>query len=173
MELTTILTTILKVFATSPDLCGDVYVDDDGNPYVDALGQTLSRYCEWTGPDAPTLDSDVCCAIEGDTAACVLPDSNGRCSIGSMMYCKYGEVTELGAVCYQPFPSVCDLGYCDTGVLPPDLGPIEDALCCWPGGSCTEVETGAQGLECVAGAGTVGFCMDGVQNEDGTIECFD
>ena len=64
MSLSIILTTILSNFATSsPNLCDDVYVDTDGSPYTDSIGQMLSRYCVWTGPDAPVWDADVCCTI--------------------------------------------------------------------------------------------------------------
>jgi hypothetical protein len=43
MGLSIILTTL-----TSPDLCADVYVNENGVPYTDALGQTWSRFCEST-----------------------------------------------------------------------------------------------------------------------------
>ena len=64
-----ILSTLLNLFAISPDLCEVPYLDITGEPCTDSIGQTLSRYCKWTGPDAPTLDADVCCSIEGDDAA--------------------------------------------------------------------------------------------------------
>ncbi|HLT35385.1 MAG TPA: hypothetical protein VK034_03845, partial [Enhygromyxa sp.] len=63
MQLSIILTT--TILTTSPDLCGDVYVDENGDPYTDGVGQTWSRFCDWTGPSAPVLDLDVCCTISG------------------------------------------------------------------------------------------------------------
>ena len=173
MQLATILATIL--LTTNPDLCADVYVDANGEPYTDAAGQTLSRFCEWTGPDAPVLDLNVCCTISGDNARCSLPDRKGRCSTGSRAYyCEHGEATSTGAVvCYQSFLSACDLGFCGD-VLPPGGGPLEDTLCCWGGtGTCTELETAVDAFECGSGGGYVAFCDDGAQNADGTIDCFD
>jgi len=171
MGLSIILTTI--IITTSPDLCADVYADATGQPYTDAVGQTWSRYCQWTGPDAPVLDLDVCCTISGDNAWCRLPDSNGRCSTGSKRYCEYGEATSAGTVaCYQPFPSTCDFGFCDN-VLPPNSGPVENLLCCYTAGYCTEIETVEHVWECDDGGGYTSFCDDGAQNLDGTVDCFD
>jgi hypothetical protein len=167
MELSTILTSILKIFATSPDLCADVYVDATGEPYTDSIGQTLPRYCQWTGPKAPVLNRDVCCDIHDGVAACVLPTSAGRCSIGSRYYCKYGEASGAGVVCYKPFPDACGLGFC---VQPPEVPPPVQALiaCCSAGGACVEIDPWGD-LEC---GGTIIGCLDGVSNEDGTITCF-
>jgi hypothetical protein len=172
MQLTTILTTIFAIFATNPDLCAEVYVDANGQPSTDAAGQTLSRYCQPAGPDAPVLASDLCCTIAGDEAACVFPDAEGRCSTGSKVYCEYGELTRAGVICQQPFPSACEFGFCET-VQPPDLGPIEDLICCWSDGSCTELEAHPQTVACHEGGGYTWWCDDGVQNTDGTIDCFD
>jgi hypothetical protein len=148
MGLSIILTTTLFTNLTSPDLCAYVYTDANGVPYTDAIGQTWSRFCEWTGPTAPALDRDVCCTISGDTATCTLPDRKGRCSMGSKMFCEYGETTSTGAVvCQQPFASACDFGYCGD-VLPPNAGPLEDILCCWPDGTCTEIVTVDDVVDC-------------------------
>jgi hypothetical protein len=68
MKLSIIVTTILNMFATSPDLCAEPYLDPYGTPCTDSIGQTRSRYCKWTGPDAPLLDANVCCTIDGDGA---------------------------------------------------------------------------------------------------------
>jgi hypothetical protein len=172
MGLSTILTTLLTTL-TSPDLCADVYTDANGVPYTDAVGQTWSRFCDWTGPDAPVLDRDVCCTISGDFAKCRLPDSNGRCSAGSKVYCEYGEATVTGAVvCYQPLPLVCDFGFCGD-VAPPNSGPLEDLLCCWPSGVCTEIVTAADLGACGEFGGISGACQYGATNEDGTVDCFD
>jgi hypothetical protein len=173
MELSIILTTLLKTLISGPDLCADVYVDANGEPYTDAVGHTWSRLCEWAGPDAPVLNANVCCTVDGDIANCVLPDSNDRCSSGSKAYCEFGEVTSAGAVvCYQPFPSICDFGYCGD-VLPPNGGPVEDAFCCFSDGSCFEVETYEDLKTCAVSGVYSGFCKNGVQNDDGTVECFD
>jgi hypothetical protein len=168
MQLSTILSSILKLFATNPDLCADVYADATGEPYTDSIGQTLPRYCQWTGPDAPILNTDVCCDIDDDAAACVLPNVTGRCSIGSPYYCKYGQVSGAGVVCFQPFPSACALGLC---VQAPDVPPPVQALlgCCSPGGACVEILPSQAG-DC---EGSFIACTDGVSNEDGTITCFD
>ena len=80
MELSIILTTLLTTLTSSRDLCADVYVDENGTPYSDAVGQTWSRYCEWTGPGSPVLDRDVCCTLGSNAARCTLPDRKGGCS---------------------------------------------------------------------------------------------
>jgi hypothetical protein len=171
MGLSIILTTLLTTL--TPDLCADVYVDASGEPYTDAVGQTWSRFCDQTGPDAPVLARDVCCTISGDTATCRLPDRSGRCSTGSKAYCKYGEATSSGAVfCYQPLPLVCDLGFCGD-VAPPNSGPLEVPLCCWPSGVCTAMLSVDDLQGCDDGGGIYGFCQYGATNEDGTVDCFD
>jgi hypothetical protein len=173
MQISIILTTLLNTFATSPNLCAEVYLDANGDRITDAAGQTFSRYCEWTGPASPVLDADVCCVFDGDDASCTPPDRYGRCRVGSKMYCEYGEVTRAGVLCYQPFPSICDFGYCAGDVAPPDSGGLEGGLCCWGNGTCTELETSADSVACVDNGGYAGYCIDGVQNEDGTTTCFD
>jgi hypothetical protein len=170
MGLSIILTTLLTTL--TPDLCADVYVDANGVPYTDSVGQTFSRFCDWTGPSTPVLDRDVCCTISGNTATCTLPSTSGRCKTGSKMYCEYGEATSTGAVvCYQPFPSICDFGFCGD-VLPPDSGPLENVLCCWPNGVCTEVVSSADVDDCASG-GTIGYCKNGALYPDGSVDCFD
>lgn len=172
MELSILLTALLTSFS-SPDLCADVYVDVTGQPYTNAIGQTWSRFCEWTGPSAPELGHDVCCTLSGDTARCTLPDRYARCRMGSKRYCDYGEVSSSGAVtCYQPFPSICDFGFCGD-MMPPDGGPLENQLCCNSSGLCMEVQTGPDAVDCALAGGLTGYCKHGVLNEDGTIDCFD
>jgi hypothetical protein len=172
MGLSIILTTLLTTL-TNPDLCANVYVDENGVPYTDAIGQTWSRFCDWTGPSTPVLDRDVCCTISGDDATCTLPSSNGRCKTGSKMYCEYGEVLSTGVViCQQPFPSICDFGFCGD-VLPPNSGPLEDDICCFPNGACINVITVDDLVACNNGGGIDGYCEDGVTNVDGTVDCFD
>jgi hypothetical protein len=174
MKIAVLLTTLLNVFATAPDLCADVYLDAAGNPYTDVIGQTLSRYCQWTGPQAPVWDADVCCTIDGDGAHCSAPGANGRCVIGYRMFCEYAAaVPGGGVICYQPFPSMCDAGYCIEA--PPDVSTLPQASllgCCNGGGGCQPIEA-AQIGNCDASGGTLLFCHDGVTNIDGTMDCWD
>jgi hypothetical protein len=167
MELSIILTTVLSTFSTttSADLCADVYVDADGQPYTDSIGQTLSRYCKWTGPNPPKLASDVCCIIDEDGAACSLPDANGRCTWGVRRYCQYGEVgASGGVVCMQPFPDACALGHCvQAPELPPPGEPI--IACCT--NVCFQVTPGEQSC-----GGTIAACGWGQTNLDGTVTCY-
>jgi hypothetical protein len=173
MGLSIILTTTLLTTFTSPDLCANVYTDANGVPYTDAVGQTWSRFCDWTGPSAPVLDRDVCCTISAGAATCTLPNTNGRCKTGSKMSCKYGEVTANGAViCQQPFPSICDFGFCGD-VMPPNSGPLEDGICCFPNGVCINVITVDDLVACANGDGISGYCTNGATNADGSVDCFD
>ena len=173
MKLAIIFTTMLNFFANTPDLCADVYLDAAGDPYTDVIGQTLSRYCEWTGPDVPVWDADVCCTIDDEGAHCSVPDTNGRCAIGYRMYCEYATATTSGeVVCYQPFPSMCDAGHC---IAASDVSPAAQASmmgCCNGGGGCQPIEA-AQVWDCEGGGGTLLFCHDGVTNADGTMDCWD
>jgi hypothetical protein len=171
MELSIILATLLNTLTSSPDLCADVYVDTSGAPYTDAVGQTLSRYCQWAGPDAPTLDREICCTVDADGAACTVPDRLGRCATGSKMYCEHGEVRSTGVICYQRLPSICDFGFCGI-VHSPESGPLENTLCCWAD-KCFEIETAGHVDDCSGGGGWIGFCFDGAQNQDGSVDCFD
>lgn len=168
-----IITTLLQLFAPSPDLCAEPYLDITGTPCTDSIGQTLSRYCEWSGPDVPVLDRDVCCSFAGDSAACWLPASGSGCASGSVArYCEYGDVlTEGAVVCYQPFPSACDLGHCvNAPAQPPDVQA--DLICCNAGG-CRELAVNVQAWDCEDNGGIVSWCADGFSNVDGTVTCFD
>ena len=170
MQLSIILITLLNNFATNPDLCAVPYLGADGEPFTDSIGQTLSRYCQWTGPNVPTLDRDVCCVLDEDSAACGLPDSNGRCSFGVKRYCRYGAASSAGVVCYQPFQDACQAGFC---VKMPEVPPPTQATlaCCSSGGACVSIAADQQD-ECKK-TGTILACSDGATNEDGTIICFD
>jgi hypothetical protein len=175
MKFAILLNTLLNSFATvAPNLCADVYVDAAGDPYTDVIGQTLSRYCAWTGPDAPVWDANVCCTIDGDGAHCSVPDKNGRCVIGYRMYCEYAAaVPGGGVVCYQPFPSMCDAGFCIEA--PPNMPPAPQASllgCCNDGGACQPI-VAAQIWDCEGGGGTLLSCFNGVTNADGTMDCWD
>lgn len=169
MEIAIILTTLFNTFATSPDLCAEAYVDSTGRPYEDRLGQTLSRYCQWTGPSAPVLASDVCCTFDGDGAACSLPDSNGRCWSGSRMYCEHGEAIAAGVICYQPLPDACEAGFCvqPPSVPPPGMGV--HIACCSDGGVCQLADH--ETVEDCQGQYVV--CYYGMQVDEETVECYD
>ena len=171
MNTALVVSALLAMFATfTPDLCDDVYLDDTGAPYTDFNGRMLSRYCAWSGPDAPVWDDDVCCSVDEDGAACVRPQRNGRCRVGFKMYCEYGaEVGGGGVVCYEPFPSMCDRGGCvQTPEVPPP-GQEFHLGCCSTGGVCQLVDHDSF-FDC---QGEYLACDFGIQNADGTIECFD
>jgi hypothetical protein len=173
MTLSIILASILSNFATNaPNLCDDVYLDASGDPVTDLVGQTLSRYCAWTGPDAPVWDANVCCTIDADGAACS-QTAKSRCPTGSkLMYCEHGAATPLGGVtCYQPFPGMCDAGLC---VEAPDSPPataqmVEFIVCCGSGGACQYVQQG-EGWDC---QGELLACEYGITEANGSVVCFD
>lgn len=157
--------------ATSlPDLCADVYLDPTGAPLQDADGTTLSRYCEWTGPDAPVWAGAVCCSFGTSSAgvSCTAPhETRGTCQWGKLkLWCDYGEADGDGAVtCYQPFESACDDGHC---IAPPPGTPQEGStpLCCFAGG-CYELD-----FEESCG-GDFQWCSSPYTSGDGTIGCSD
>jgi hypothetical protein len=166
-----LLTTVLNNFASrTPNLCDDVYLDSNGSAYTDWLGQTLSRYCAWTGPDAAVWDANVCCTIDDDGASCSPTDVNGRCWSGLKMYCEYGAaVSGGGVVCYQPFPSMCDSGLC---VQAPDVPPPGLAIylaCCGESGICQLIYDEQMG-QC---QGYFLACEFGALHDDGTVDCYD
>lgn len=169
-----LITTLLSTFATgAPNLCDDVYLDSTGSPYTDAIGQTLSRFCEWTGPDAPVWDANVCCTFSGVAATCSVTDSYGRCSSGKkQLYCEYGAANEVGGVtCYQPFPDACEAGFC---LQAPDIPPDsqESMACCTAGGVCQTAHPYDYD-HCGEAGGTWIWCDNGTENEDGTLDCWD
>ncbi len=172
MRLSTVFTTLFKLFATSPDLCAEVHLDAGGEPYTDALGQTFSRFCEWTGPDAPVWDAQVCCTFDGDGAACVQPDSNDRCAQGERMYCKYGEAVAAGVLCYQPFPDACEFGYCEPAPSEPPTARMNHSIACCGEHACYEISD-SQIFTCGENGGKVLGCKAGQSNDDGTITCYD
>ena len=150
-----------------PNLCDDVYLDEDGVPIHDRSGQTLARYCEQTGPRAPVWGGAVCCSFVDGTARCGEPDTAGACaSTDKAMWCDYGARDTDGSVtCYQPLPSACEFIDC---VAPPPSTPLEDAtpLCCDTGG-CFELE---YNQEC---GWFFTMCLAPFTNEDGTVGCAD
>ncbi|EDM78407.1 hypothetical protein PPSIR1_06146 [Plesiocystis pacifica SIR-1] len=165
------LTFILSTLILAPDLCADVYIDDDGSPYTDGLGQTFSRYCQWTGPDAPRLDADLCCTIDGDNSTCEFPDANDRCVVGERRHCEYGEAVADGAVCYQPFPGACDLGFC-VDELDPVATPMGSSILCCTWQGCEEISADML-WACAEIDGYSTFCDGGATNEDGTVDCLE
>ncbi|PRQ03413.1 hypothetical protein ENSA5_16190 [Enhygromyxa salina] len=170
MELTTLLTTLLTTFAIySPNLCDDVYLNPSGAPITDAVGQTLSRYCQWAGPNVPVWADDICCTIDGDAAECTATARDGSCDVGEPKYCEYGEETALGFVCYQPFPSMCDRGLCVARPPVPEAELAALVACCTSGGACQLVVAGTL-PNC---QGELLACEHGISNEDGTVDCFE
>lgn len=150
-----------------PNLCDDVYLGADGAPLHDSSGVTLARYCQWTGPDAPVLASEICCELDATGAACLLPDDRGRCSSGERYWCDFGEANSFGGViCYQPLPDACEAGYCVAPPAVPPVGEPFESMCCFPGG-CFPIEFGD---DC---EGEYVACSWGMSNADGTVECFD
>src|SRR5690606_26082083 len=166
MKLAIVLSTLFSTFATSvPNLCDDVFVDALGQPLTDSVGQTLSRYCAWTGPDAPAWDADVCCTFDDDSAACSVPLATGCPTGTTRRYCKDGRPDARGGVpCYHPCPGACEAGIC---VQAPDLPPPVEAflLCCGPGGACQHVEYG-QGWAC---NGELPWCDYGSMDGNGFV----
>ena len=156
----------------SPDLCAEPLLGPDGLGISDSTGRYLSRYCEWSGPDVPVWDDDLCCTASPSTLTCTASGTRDEaCRSGARYYCEYGERTPTGeVVCYQPWPSACDAGLC---VDPPADGPPIVAvtplvLCCYSNGEC--VWAGYSSGEC---EGEILHCFWGMTNEDGTAECFE
>lgn len=172
MQLSIILSTLLSNFATTtPNLCDIVYTDAAGSPYTDTTGQSLARYCKWTGPQAPVWDANICCDIDEDGATCAVPDTTGRCGVGEKVYCEYGARVAGGVICYQPLPGMCDAGLCleVAEVPPPGLAML---ACCGAGGACQPLSEDLI-VACLENGGTFLSCENGVENIDGTMECWD
>jgi hypothetical protein len=173
MKLSIILATLFSTFTTTvPNLCDDVILDASGDPVTDLVGQTLARYCKWTGPDAPVWNANVCCTIDHDGAACSKTSSTGRCTTGTQkMYCEYGAALPTGGVtCYQPLPDACEAGLC---IQAPEIIPVaqmsEFVMCCGGGGACQYVHAGNVD-DC---QGQILSCDYGILNKDGTVECIE
>lgn len=151
-----------------PDLCADVYLGTDGHPITDAVGKTLARFCEWTGPHAPVWDANVCCEVGEQGVSCSTTTKRGMCSSGVKMYCEYGEVlADQSVVCYQPFPSTCETS-CGGTVQSSDYIQ-EDVLCC-QNGDCYEWDLDVVFLEdCL---GELSWCSAGYLKLDGTVDCW-
>ena len=159
--------------AASPELCKQVVLTEIGQPYMDSVGQTISRWCE-PHTDPPAWGSEVCCEL-GDEARCVLPDEGG-CSVGVAYSCEYGEQIGDEVVCYQPGPDACEMGFCADEVIGEGLGTrVTTWLCCqgdidylecvWAG------DTKDGDIPEVACAGWFTVCNWGWTNLDGTVSC--
>ncbi|NVB36227.1 hypothetical protein G6O69_38365 [Pseudenhygromyxa sp. WMMC2535] len=154
-----------SALASLPDLCDDVYLDEIGAPVTDSEGTRLSRFCQWTGPDAPLWADHVCCSI-GASASCTATDENGRCTTGIKMWCDYGEQINGEVVCYQPFDDACDRGFCD------DLAPSGSDLVYVAPLCCFEHLDACYELSIAEYCG--GFflnCDSPYSNSDGTVGC--
>jgi hypothetical protein len=172
VKLSIILSTLLSTFATTaPDLCADVFLDASGDPITDLVGQTLSRFCKWTGPDVPAWDADVCCTFADDAAQCSATDTRGRCPSGTAKrYCEHGSLGADGRVtCYQPFPDACEAGWCiEAPETIPEAQMSEYMMCC-AGGVCTYVVFG-HSSDCF---GEILACDYGFVDENGFVECWE
>lgn len=185
MKITIALVTLLNTFATVPALCGDVflaaedpvpdlctenvYLNSEGLPLQDSDGTTLSRYCVWTGEDAPVWADEVCCEIGPDSAYCTPTDALGGCSAAQLMrWCDHAKFDGEQVVCLQSFPSACTSGVCADPPLGVQADPLAawTPLCCY-GGTCYELS-----FEELCG-GSFQWCDSPYTNEDGTVGCAD
>lgn len=130
------------------------------------LCASVPSACEYTGPNAPLLQANVCF---GSTFGVRL--MTGSCPSGSWAYfVKYGEVVDPltnQVAAYIPLDDACAKpGLCVDGPPPPGAQPFP--MCCTE--NSQGVETCYDGGGC---GGTLWWCNDGVCNADGTITCFD
>ena len=185
MEPKTVLTTILTIFATVPnlwtspvnaatepevpDLCTeDVYLDPDGVPIMDSDGITLSRYCVWTGEDAPVWADEVCCEIGPDSAHCTPTDALGECSADQVeRWCDHAKLDGEQVVCLQSFPSACTSGVCVEPPLGVQTTPLPSTMLCCYGGACYEIYYDEP---C---GGSFQWCDSPYTNTDGSVGCAD
>ena len=171
METNVLILASLLVFSPAststslPNLCDDVYLDEDGAPLHDSSGMTLSRYCEWTGPRAPKWAASVCCSFTEGEADCAGLSSTGSCDAGeSRMWCDHGKQALDGSVtCYQSFPSACDAGHCVEAPAGATQ-ELETPLCCLSQG-CFELQFEEY---C---PGLFMFCSAPYSLPDGTVGC--
>jgi hypothetical protein len=173
MKLSIVLATLLSTFATTvPDLCDVVFLDANGDPVTDTVGQTLARFCEWKGPDVPVWNANVCCTFSNDAAHCTRTNARGRCPTGTATkYCEFGQLAADGSVsCFQPFPDACQAGWC---IEPPQTIPeaqmSDMIMCCSAGGACQYVlQDNPENCQ-----GKLLACDHGWVDNDGNIECYD
>lgn len=130
------------------------------------LCTSTRRVCEYTGPDAPYLNADVC---YGSASGVVLKGIK-PCPTGTWPYhVEHGEVVDPitnTVAAYVPLDDACSQpGLCIDG--PPPAGAQEHPMCCTSDSQGNE--TCYDGASC---GGTLWWCADGVCNDDGTITCF-
>ncbi len=184
MQITIALTTLLNIFTTVPTLCGDifvaaedtvpdlcsedVYLNPEGIPLEDSDGTTLSRYCVWTGEDAPVWAGEVCCEFGPDSAYCTPTDARGECStVQVKRWCDHAKFNGEQVVCLQSFPSACRSGACADPPLGVQIDPQTlTPLCCF-GGACYEI---TDEEPC---GGSFQWCDSPYTNPDGTVGCAD
>lgn len=123
-----------------------------------------SRVCEYTGPNAPVLDADVCLDPTGE----VRLKGSSPCSTGSIpFHVRFGDVIDPVmqlVVAYIPLKNACSVpGMCEVQEYSSGTSTAQAICCingvCWPGFH-----------DC---GGTLMWCDDGVCNEDGTVTCFE
>jgi hypothetical protein len=134
------------------------------------LCSSIPTACDYTGPDAPKLDVDVC---YGSATGARL--KTGACPTGTWAYhVTHGEVVDPASnevAAYVPLDDACATpGICVDG--PPPPGAQAFPICCTSAGGTSGGGESCQnwnGSDC---GGTLWFCDDGVSNLDGTVSCF-
>jgi hypothetical protein len=125
------------------------------------LCASVPSACEYTGPQAPKLDVDVC---YGDTTGARL--MTGSCPTGTWPYrVTHGEVLDPATnevAAYVPLDDRCSVPGACVDYVAHDDG-WESVICCVSAAECYE------GVTC---GGVFFWCFDGVSNEDGTVTCF-
>lgn len=130
------------------------------------LCSSVPSECEYTGPDAPVLVANVC----WDRASGITRLMSGVCPTGSYPYTvKYGLVDPLTLIvtAFVPLDDACSRpGLCSPGYLAPENTWSAAAMCCIDGTCWPHTNLAPCG-------GDILICLEGVTNEDGTVECFD
>jgi hypothetical protein len=125
------------------------------------LCSSIPTACDYTGPDAPKLDVDVC---YGSATGARL--KTGACPTGTWAYhVTHGEVVDPASnevAAYVPLDDRCSVPGACVDYIPHDDG-WENVLCCLSAAECY------LGGTC---GGVLFWCSDGVSNEDGTVTCF-
>jgi hypothetical protein len=133
------------------------------------LCSSVPAACEYTGPDAPKFDGEVCWSRSTGVHA----KGTAPCPAGQWQYyLDYGQIVDPitnEVAGYIPLDWACSHpGLCTPGFAPPGSGPQEQVLCCeW--GVCVPIAD----VMCNNDYSILVFCFDGVTNTDGTVECFE
>lgn len=128
---------------------------------------SVAGACEWSGPDAPKFDGDVC----WDSTGLLTAKGTADCQSGSWPYfLAYGEVIDplTGEVqAYAPLDDACTASsVCVEG--PPPPGAQAEPICCeW--GVCVPLDE----VPCNSSTSVAYMCSDGVTNQDGSVTCFE